>query len=88
MNGTSNYVRINVSLPRDLIRELKERVPARGVSKFISEAATEKIESMTQEEAFEKLIAGPPAFPHIKNPVKWVKDLRKGDLKRLKRLGI
>lgn len=88
MNGTSNYVRVNVSLPRDLVKELKEKIPPRGISRFLSDAAKEKVEKLTQEEAFKELLAGPPAFPHIKDSVKWVRDLRKEDLKRLRRLGI
>ena len=88
MNISSNFVRVNISLPRDLAKELKEKVPARGISRFIADAAKEKIETLTQEEAFRELLAGPPAFPHIKDSVKWVRELRKGDLKRLKRLGI
>ena len=75
-------------MPRDLVKELKERIPARGVSRFLSDAAKEKVEKLTQEEALKELLAGPPAFPHIKDSVKWVRELRKGDLKRLKRFGI
>lgn len=88
MNSPSSYVRVNVSLPRDLVRELKEKVPARGVSRFISEAAREKIEKAKRMKAFNELMEAPPAFPHIKDSVKWVRKLRRADLKRLKRLGI
>lgn len=88
MNSISNYVRINVSLPSDLVKELKEKVPFRGISRFLSDAAKEKIEQIIQEEAFKELLAGPPAFPQIKDSVKWVRDLRKGDIKRLRRLGV
>lgn len=88
MNGTSNYVRVNISLPRDLLKELKVKVPSRGISRFLSDAAREKVDSISSEEALRELLAGPPAFPQIKDSVKWVRELRKGDLKRLKRLGI
>jgi len=88
MNTTSNYIRVNVSLPRDLLIELKEKVPNRRISKFIADAAKEKVEKLTQEEALRELLAGSPAFPHIKDSVKWVRELRRRDLKRLKRLGI
>lgn len=88
MNGTSNYVRVNISLPRDLVKELREKVPSRGISKFLSDAAREKVDSISSEEALKELLAGPPAFPHIKDSVKWVRELRRNDLKRLKRLGL
>ena len=88
MNCTGNYIRVNVSLPSDLVKELKEKVPSRGMSKFISDAAREKVESMSREDALKELLSGPPAFPQIKNSVKWVRELRRNDLKRLKRLGL
>ena len=86
--NTSSYVRINITLPRDLVKELKEKIPSRGLSKFLADAAEEKVEELTREEALKELLAAPPAFPHIKDSVKWVRDLRRRDLKRLKRLGI
>jgi len=88
MNGVSNYVRVNVSMPSDLVKELREKVPSRGMSKFISDAAREKVESMSREDALKELLSGPPAFPQIKNSAKWVRELRRNDLKRLKRLGL
>ena len=86
--NTSNYVRINITLPSDLIKDLKEKLPARRISRFIADAAKEKVERLTQEEALKELLAGPPAFPNIKDSIKWVRELRRRDLKRLKRLGI
>lgn len=88
MNSPSNFVRVNVSLPRDLLKELKKKVPFRGMSKFLSDAARGKVDSINSEEALRELLSGPPAFPQIKDSVKWVRELRKGDLKRMKRLGI
>ena len=88
MNISGNYVRVNVSLPRDLVKELKRRVPKREVSRFLSDAAKEKIRHLTADDALKELLAGPPAFPHIKDSVKWIRDLRRRDLKRLERLGV
>lgn len=88
MNSPSNFVRINISMPSDLVTELRRRVPKRQISRFLSDAAKTKIDDLTQEEALKKLLAGSPAFPHIKDSVKWIRELRKGDLKRMKRLGI
>ena len=86
MNG--NTVRINISLPADLVKDLKKRTSPRGVSRFLAEAAKEKIKVMEREQAFKELLAGPPAFPTIKDSAKWVRNLRRLDLKRLRRSGI
>lgn len=89
MNGTSNYVRVNVSLPRDLVRELKEKVPFRGISKFLSDAAKEKIAEKEKTKAFKELLEAPPAFTFLKGKnaaVNWVRKLRREDEKRLKRV--
>lgn len=88
MNGTSNYVRVNVSLPRDLVRELKEKVPARGISKFISEAASEKIEKAKRIKAFKELLELPATFTDIKDSAAYIRKMRHLDEKRAKRLGI
>src|SRR3989338_5908363 len=66
MNGASNYVRVNISLPRDLLKELKEKVPSRGISRFLSDAAKEKIEESEKEKAFKELLEAPPAFTFLK----------------------
>lgn len=86
MNGYA--VRVNVSLPFELVKDLKKISPKRGVSKFLSEAAEEKMRRDKREKALKELLAGPPAFPDIRDSAKWVRDLRKRDLGRLKRLGI
>ncbi len=88
MNGTSNYVRINVSLPRDLVKELREKIPSRGMSKFISDAAREKMAEKERIKAFKELLEAPPAFTHIKDPVSYIRKMRRLDEKRMKRLGI
>ena len=86
MNG--NTVRVNVSLPSDLVKDLKKRTSPRGVSRFLAEAAKEKLMIIERDKAFKVLLAGPPAFPEIKDSVKWVRNLRRLDLKRLRRVGI
>lgn len=86
MNG--NAVRINISIPFELAKDLKKISPKRGVSKFLSEAAEEKIRRDKREKALEELLAGPPAFLDIKDSAKWVRNLRRRDLRRLERLGI
>ncbi len=89
MNGTGNYVRVNVSLPSDLVKELKKKIPSRGVSRFLSEAAREKIAKEEREKAFKELLEAPPAFTFLKGKnaaVNWVRKLRRADEKRLKRV--
>lgn len=88
MNGVSNYVRVNISLPSDLVKELKEKVPSRGISRFLSEAAIEKMEKEKRDRAFKELLEAPPAFTEIKDSVAYVRKMRRLDEKRMKRLGI
>lgn len=89
MNSASNYVRVNVSLPRDLLRELKEKVPFRGISSFLSDAAREKIAEKEKIVAFKELLDAPPAFTFLKGKnavVNWVRKSRRKDENRLKRI--
>ena len=89
MNGTSNYTRVNVSLPSDLVKELREKVPSRGISRFLSEAAREKIAEQERIKAFKELLEAPPAFAFLKGKnaaVNWVRKSRREDEKRLKRI--
>ena len=88
MDSQTNFVRVNISLPSDLVKELKEKVPARRISRFLSDAAREKIQTLTQEEAFKELLAGPPAFTEIKDSVVYVRKMRRLDEKRMRRLGL
>ena len=87
MNGT-NVVRVNISLPKDLVKEIKKHVPSRGMSKFIAETAKKKIEELEREKALKELLDAPPAFAKIKDSVAYVRKMRRLDEKRMKRLGI
>lgn len=87
MNG--HAVRINISLPFDLVKDLKKRTNPREFSKFLAEAAEEKIDREKRERAFREILAAPPAFTFLKGKnaaVKWVRSLRTEDEKRLKRI--
>lgn len=88
MNSTSNFVRVNISLPRELLKELKEKVPFRGISRFLSDAARDKIEEEERDKAFKELLEAPPAFTHIKDSVSYIRKMRRLDEKRMRRLGI
>ena len=87
MNG--NTIRVNVSLPSDLVKDLKKRTSPRGVSRFLTEAAREKIKAMERDKAFNEILEAPPAFTFLKgknSAVRWVRSLRREDEKRLKRV--
>ena len=87
MNNFST-LRINISFPSELVKDIKKRVAEGEFSKFLADAAREKIESMERDMALKKLLNSKPAFPRIKNASKWVRDLRSKDTDRLKRFGI
>lgn len=86
MNG--NNLRLNISLPEETIKRIKIVAPKRGVSRFLAEAAEEKIRKIKAEKAFKEILAGPPAFTEIKDSVAYVRKMRRLDEKRLKRLGV
>lgn len=79
---------MNITLPRDLAKRIKKNTKRRGVSKFLSEAAREKIEYIERKKALDELLRAPAAFTDIKDSVAWVRKMRKLDEKRLKRLGV
>lgn len=80
--------RINISLPEETIKEIKRVALKRGVSKFLAEAAFEKLKKEKREKALKEILAAPPTFVEIKDSVAWVRKMRKLDEKRLKRLGV
>lgn len=86
MSNGANTVRVNVSLPGDLLSDLKKTVPPRGISRFLAKAAEEKMERMEKEEALAELLAAPPSFRKIKNASAYIRKLRRLEEKRAKRL--
>jgi hypothetical protein len=81
--------RLNISLPGDLAEKIKKTVPKRGLSKFLAEAAEERIKRLEREKALKELLEAPPAFTFLKGKdaaVKWVRKLRREDEKRLRRV--
>lgn len=82
------YARLNILVPTETYKKLKKIAPKRGIGKYMTEAAEEKIRRAEIEKILKEMRAMPPAFPHIKNAAKWVHDMRRRDLKRMKRLGI
>lgn len=86
MNG--NAVRINISLPSDLVKDLRKKTGPRGFSKFLAEAAEEKIKAIEREKALKEILEAPATFTEIKDPAAWIRKMRRLDEKRLKRLGV
>lgn len=86
MNG--NAIRINISLPSELVKDLKRRTHKREFSKFLAEAAEEKMAKERRERAFKELVKAPAAFTDIKDSVAYIRKMRRLDEKRLKRLGV
>ena len=80
--------RLNISIPEEIVVKIKKAVPRRGLSKFLAEAAEEKIRRLEREKALAELLAMPPSFTQIKDSGKWTRNLRRRDFKRMKRLGV
>lgn len=80
--------RVNISLPEEIYGQIKRVAPKRGVSRFLAEAAWEKIKAMEREKAFKEILEAPPTFTQIKDSAVWVRKTRRLDEKRLKRLGV
>jgi hypothetical protein len=88
MNTQMNYTRVNISMPKDFFRRLKRLVPNGKISAFLVEAGEEKLRTKEVQKAMDELRNSPPAFPEIKDSAKWVRELRKENEKRMKRLGL
>ena len=77
--NTTPIIRINITIPKNLIDELEKEVPPRGKSGFIAKAIEEKLERERREKAFIELRDAPPAFTHIKDAAKYVSQMRKNE---------
>lgn len=84
----NNLVRMNITIPEALATHLKKSLPSRSISRFLAEAAREKMESMEKEKALKELLAAPSSFRKIKDSVKYVRKLRLPEERRLKRLSL
>lgn len=85
MSGT-NVVRVNISLPEETYKEIKKYIPKRRVSRFLADAAQERLRVMRAKKALKEILVAPPAFPDIKDSVAWVRKSRAEDEKRFKRV--
>lgn len=84
----SPIVRVNISLPETVVIRVKKRTRRGGMSKFLSEAAEEKLAREEREQALRELADAPPTFTNITESGAYIRQLRATDEERLKRFGL
>jgi hypothetical protein len=81
--------RLNISVPKDFVKRVKEFAPNGNVSKFIVESTEGELAKKEREAAMSFFDDVGPLFPEIKNSAKYVHELRKKDAThRMKKIGI
>ncbi len=85
---TSTTVRVNVSMPKEVLAELQKLVPAGRKSEFISAAVEKELATLKRKQALEKFATLPPTFSDIDDSVAYVRTLRRESEQRLKRFGL
>lgn len=82
--------RAHVTMPVDLVNEIDNLVGRRGRSRFLEEAAAEKLQIMRRVAAFERAVATPtdtiPEWDTRESTAEWVRELREGWEERLERV--
>ncbi len=86
MSTTSDVIRLSITVPRSLVKDLKTEV--NNLSKYITEAILERRKREQREKAWQELLSAPPTFTEIDDPVAFIRELRAGDEERMKRLGV
>jgi post-segregation antitoxin (ccd killing protein) len=86
MNTSTGYTRINLTVPKDLIAYLKRHTD--NMSKYISEAVSERIARERRDRALREILSAAPTFEDVKDGATYVHELRAVDKKRDERLGI
>ena len=80
-------IRINVTVPKQLLHEVEKAVAKRGKSSFITEAIAEKLAREKRERALGELAALPPTFTDIADGATYIAQQRGTDeRKRLQKL--
>jgi hypothetical protein len=88
MNTTTEFGKLNITVPKKILVALDATVPARKKSSFITDAIEEKLAKDQQEEAWRRFMDLPPTLTNIEDPVEWVDNLRAEEEGRLERLGL
>ena len=86
MNTVTEYARLNITVPKDIADYMRRHTS--NISKYISDAISERIAKERREKAFREILAGPPSFTEVGDSVEYVRKLRAGDEERTKRLGL
>ncbi len=84
--NTHTVVRVNVTIPTDIIEDVKRMDANVSISKFASEAMSEKLARQKRERALNAILAGPPTFTDIEDSTAYVRALRDEDRERDTRL--
>ena len=88
MNTATDYVRVNLTIPKSIIQDMKKMDEKINMSKFTSEALREKIARAKRKKAFNEILAGPPSFTDIDDSAAYVRSLRTENEDRAKRFGV
>ncbi len=86
MNTTSDVIRLSITVPRSLVNDLKAEV--NNLSKYITKSILERRKRKKREKAWQALLAAPPTFIEIDDPVEFIKKLHVRDEERMKLLGV
>ncbi len=90
MAATSDRRRAHVTMPAELVEEIDALVGRRGRTRFLEQAATQKLQVLRRVAAFERATATPtemiPEWDTRELAAAWVRELREGWEDRLSRV--
>jgi hypothetical protein len=86
MNTATGYIRLNITLPKDVADYVRQNTA--NISKYISEAISERMVRERREKAMKAILSGPPTFTDIDDSTNYVRALREEDKERDRRLGL
>jgi hypothetical protein len=86
MNTATEYTRLNITLPNDIAEYVRRNTS--NISRYISEAISERVAREKRENALKAILSGPPSFTDIDDGAAYVRALREADKERDKRLGL
>jgi post-segregation antitoxin (ccd killing protein) len=86
MNTATGYTRLNITLPKDIAEYVRKSTS--NISSYIAETISERRARERREKAFKEIMAGSPSFAEVEDSAEYVRRLRAGDEKRMKRLGL
>jgi hypothetical protein len=86
MNTATGYTRVNITLPTDIATYVRRNTA--NISKYISEAISERMARERREHALKTILSGSPTFTDITDSSAYVRALREEDKARDHRLGL